>query len=293
MARNLTTSGDYTIDAGTNDIKLTASDVTITGNLAVTGATTTITTTNTAITDNVIVLNKDEAGAGVTAGTAGIEIERGSVDNASVIWNETTDKFNLKVGASLAALEALSITASGGITMGAVTVTAILDEDNMASDSAVALATQQSIKAYVGSQVGGAAGGSDQQVQYNNSGGFGGNSAFTFNSGTGEVSVTGKISVDNIVINGNEISSTNTNGDLTLNTPGGTGEITLAKAAEVGIQLNFVDQGSDPSVTASKNKVYSKAPSGGGTGLYFVNNTTSGEMISKSKAIAFSLVFGG
>ena len=60
MARNLTTSGDYTIDAGTNDIKLTASDVTITGNLAVTGATTTITTTNTAITDNVIVLNKDE-----------------------------------------------------------------------------------------------------------------------------------------------------------------------------------------------------------------------------------------
>jgi hypothetical protein len=37
---------------------------------------------------------------------------------------------------------------------GAVTVTNILDEDNMASDSATALATQQSIKAYVDSQVG-------------------------------------------------------------------------------------------------------------------------------------------
>jgi len=34
------------------------------------------------------------------------------------------------------------------------TVTTILDEDNMASDSATALATQQSIKAYVDSQVG-------------------------------------------------------------------------------------------------------------------------------------------
>ena len=117
MARTLTTSGDYTIDAGSNDIKLTASDVTVTGNLAVTGTTTTITTTNTSITDNTIVLNKDESGAGVTAGTAGIEIERGSVDNASVIWNETTDKFNLKVGSSFGALEALSVTTSGGITV--------------------------------------------------------------------------------------------------------------------------------------------------------------------------------
>jgi len=37
---------------------------------------------------------------------------------------------------------------------GAVTVTNILDEDNMASDSATALVTQQSVKAYVASQVG-------------------------------------------------------------------------------------------------------------------------------------------
>ena len=39
--------------------------------------------------------------------------------------------------------------------LGSVSVTAILDEDNMASDSATALSTQQSIKAYVDSQVGG------------------------------------------------------------------------------------------------------------------------------------------
>jgi cytoskeletal protein CcmA (bactofilin family) len=41
-----------------------------------------------------------------------------------------------------------------GLRLGSVSVTAILDEDNMASDSATALATQQSIKAYVDSQVG-------------------------------------------------------------------------------------------------------------------------------------------
>jgi cytoskeletal protein CcmA (bactofilin family) len=38
--------------------------------------------------------------------------------------------------------------------LGGVSVTAILDEDDMASDSATALATQQSIKAYVDAQVG-------------------------------------------------------------------------------------------------------------------------------------------
>ena len=37
--------------------------------------------------------------------------------------------------------------------LGAVSVTAILDEDNMASDSATSLATQQSIKAYVDTQL--------------------------------------------------------------------------------------------------------------------------------------------
>ena len=40
-----------------------------------------------------------------------------------------------------------------GLRLGSVSVTAILDEDNMASNSATALSTQQSIKAYVDSQV--------------------------------------------------------------------------------------------------------------------------------------------
>ncbi|SVD53779.1 uncharacterized protein METZ01_LOCUS406633, partial [marine metagenome] len=156
MSKNLTTSGDYNINTGTDDVNITAAAVAITGNLVVTGATTTITTTNTAITDNVIILNKDEAGAGVTAGTAGVEIERGSVDNASLIWDEATDKFILKLGAGIASLQANATTVSS-LTMGAVTISAILDEDNMATNSATALATQQSVKAYVDSGLAGGA----------------------------------------------------------------------------------------------------------------------------------------
>ena len=65
-------------------------------------------------------------------------------DNANVKWtaNDTTEGkqltqklFNLQIGESGA------------------TVTTILDEDNFSSDSATALATQQSIKAYIASQI--------------------------------------------------------------------------------------------------------------------------------------------
>ena len=291
MSKNLTTSGNYNINTGTDDVNITAANVAVTGNLIVTGTTTTITTTNLAITDNVIVLNKDEAGAGVTAGTAGVEIERGSVDNASLIWDEATDKFIFKLGSGIAGLQSNATTVSS-LTMGAVTISAFLDEDNFASDSATGLATQQSIKAYIGTQVGGAAGGANTQVQYNSSGGFGGSSNFTFASGTGAITISGFLDIDNIRIDANTISAQNTNGDVVV-TANGTGQITLSNKTAVSVELDFTDQGSDPSATATKNKIYSKAPSGGGTGLYFVNNTTSGEMISKSKAIAFSLVFGG
>jgi len=76
-----------------------------------------------------------------------------------------------------------------------VSGSAILDEDNMASNSATQLATQQSIKAYVDANSGGGGstspGGSNTQVQYNNSGSFGGSSNMTFD-GT-NLAVTGTV----------------------------------------------------------------------------------------------------
>lgn len=80
-------------------------DVTVTGDLTVNGTLTSINTTNTEITDNSIVLNNGESGAGVTAGTAGLEIDRGTADNATFQWNETDDAFELKVGTALADLK--------------------------------------------------------------------------------------------------------------------------------------------------------------------------------------------
>ena len=70
-------------------------NVTIAGNLTVSGTTTTVDTENTTISDNVIVLNEGEEGAGVTAGTSGIEIDRGTEANKTFVWDDSVDKWTL------------------------------------------------------------------------------------------------------------------------------------------------------------------------------------------------------
>ena len=77
-------NGNVEATAGTSNFN----DVVVAGNLTVQGTTTTIDTDNTTIKDNVIILNQGEAGAGVTLTTSGIEIERGSEANRSLVWTE-------------------------------------------------------------------------------------------------------------------------------------------------------------------------------------------------------------
>jgi hypothetical protein len=65
------------------------------GNLLVGGNTTQVTKTELSISDNTITVNKGETGPGVSLGTAGIEVDRGSSANVSVLWNETYGKWSL------------------------------------------------------------------------------------------------------------------------------------------------------------------------------------------------------
>lgn len=68
-------------------------------------------------------------------------------------------------------------------------------------------------------------GGLDTQIQYNNAGAFAGDTGFT-TDGAGNLIITGSLNIDNIEIDGNTISSTDTNGNLNL-TPNGTGDLVL------------------------------------------------------------------
>ena len=67
--------------------------VTINGDLTVTGTTTTVDSTEVTVADNILVLNSGEVGAGVSLGSAGIEIDRGTEFNVRLVWDETADKF--------------------------------------------------------------------------------------------------------------------------------------------------------------------------------------------------------
>jgi hypothetical protein len=64
------------LNTGSN-ITLSTDNVYVVGNLYIQGNTTTVSSNNLTITDNVIVLNQGQPGAGITKGNAGIMIDRG------------------------------------------------------------------------------------------------------------------------------------------------------------------------------------------------------------------------
>jgi hypothetical protein len=89
---------DYVITNKINasaNIILSTNTVFIQGNLFVGGNATAITETDLQITDRIITVNAGETGPGVTQNTAGIEVDRGSLANVAILWNETDGKWTL------------------------------------------------------------------------------------------------------------------------------------------------------------------------------------------------------
>jgi hypothetical protein len=91
---NLSVTGDATL----------SSDVVVGGNLTVNGTTTTVNTETLEVADNNIVLNSNHTGTPTQ--DAGFTVERGDADDAVFQWNETTDKFEVKVGTADAVIKA-------------------------------------------------------------------------------------------------------------------------------------------------------------------------------------------
>ena len=195
------------------------------------------------------------AGTGAVAITK-IDVAAGEIDGTTIGGNSAAAGTftTIAAGTSLAL-------ATG------VTVTGILDEDNMATNSATQLATQQSIKAYVDATAGNATNSAHVLVTDNEStdednlitfvenaqtgtGNHGlemdGN--LTYNPSSGKLTATQlagtlqtaaqtqitslgtltALQVDNINIDGNAIISTDTNGNIAL-TPNGSGEVDISK----------------------------------------------------------------
>ena len=93
-----------------NGNKTFSNDVIVSGNLTVNGTTTTVNSNTVNIGDNILILNSDETGTPSQNG--GIEIERGTSTNASLIWNESIDQWQVGLSGSEISLVDVSSTQS-------------------------------------------------------------------------------------------------------------------------------------------------------------------------------------
>jgi trimeric autotransporter adhesin len=93
-ATALTTNGTLSVTGAATF----SNTVTISGNLTVQGTTTFINTATLNVSDNIIALNSDVAGA--PSENAGLEVNRGTSSNVSLIWNESTDRWQISSNTS-------------------------------------------------------------------------------------------------------------------------------------------------------------------------------------------------
>ena len=99
----------------------------------------------------------------------------------------------------------------------------------------------------------------------------------------GQFTVDG-LNVDNVRILTNTVANTDASSDLILSA--------LNSNIKVDGYLNLADQTTAPTSTSGVNKVYSKDTLGmGKSGVFFVNTTTSDELVSRRRALGFSMIF--
>lgn len=90
---------------------------------------------------------------------------------------------------------------------------------------------------------------------------------------------------------GTELSTTLSNTNLYLSAPG-TGAVVIKDVLQLTETPNEDDGGIDPSAPSEGIRLYSKSEGTGKTGLYVVNAaSTSDEIISKNRALLFSMLF--
>ena len=280
MAKNLRTSEDYTIlagtgAAGTKDIVLDSRKVVIKGDLDVEGSNTVIDTTSLTIEDPILILSRNNSTPSDV--DAGILVNRGAANNAAIYWNEGDDVF-----------KAVTTTSDG--TGNAIVDTALakiqVAEPTAGSDAAT--------KTYVDSVSGVSLSGStnNQVVTVTGANALAGEANLTFDGTvlavTGNITATTSIANDAVSIVDNVVTATRSNDDLILKASG-TGNVV------VNDTLTFSAMATDPTATA-QTILYNKTAGGGGTGLYFRNSNIAsgvvGELISKSKATALAIALG-
>jgi hypothetical protein len=312
--------GTITLDVGTSPGK-----VLITGDLIVQGETTSINTSQITIEDQILILNKgfDANGnaldfpAGIedngSGRVAGIEINRGSNPSyppARIVFDEAITWFDSQTGTNKSGAFSISADNNNNFMIGLRT-NAIITKDN--ADLVLSIGTGTlSVRGSVGNyedrctdpddipnvqfvddfvvsyfettppefiKVG------DSVLQiYDDSVDAETLLQLRLNNESAAEWRPGSFEVQNIRIAGNEISTTTSNQDLIISCDG-TGSVVVNDVLKLTIS-------SDPTYETDGIKVYAKTQAYGGSGIFFVNKENKrDELISKSKAIAYSMIF--
>lgn len=171
MASTKRVQGNYNIHAD---------EVRINGDLVVIGTSTSIESTDTEITDNIITLNNGEVGSNVTLGTSGIRIDRGSSDSANWLYNDPDQYWSAEINGSLI---------------------------NIRAANPVANADVVTLGYLAGGGV--SAAGPDRSVQYHDGGTLGGETNFSYYA-------NGNVTVGNLLVANNAVLTTLNGVDLIL-----------------------------------------------------------------------------
>jgi hypothetical protein len=361
MGQFLQVNGDYNIKTAEGakivlDTGPSASggEVRITGDLVVEGETVSVAATNLNVEDNILIINyygedRTSVPSGVILGYAGIEIDRGDLSPAVLLFDETADSWLLANGESpgpfnydnsnlrLKRIYTNPTTENGDLTLigtsspsGVVKVTGTSNYAQEILDRAAALDPEandiltnkkyvddsilnnptfqiiapqsQDTKVII----------ADKEIDAIDPGGPGSLAYFTAN--TGQVIDTGESAVS-IIVDNSLIAQFFTNrlevGDLELGGGVDRNEITtkdsltneniVIRTQGTGkLQTNYALQleriGVTPAYVSNNTLLYSSVPDIGTTGLWFVNDSAeaakqNGELISKNKALVFSMIF--
>lgn len=326
MSEYLQTNGDYNIKTQEGGIvKLdvgppsSGGQVIVTANLVVQGDTLTVEAENLDVNDNIIRLNVGETGAGVSLRYAGLQIERGTSDPASFFWDENDDSYNLATGSPESTynynttLRLKKITTDSanpdleliGYGDGVITVLGTNDYENQVTDDddipnkkyvddsirdnpTFQIIDDNTRVIVTDKEVSGSL-----QYLIDNTG------YSTFGESAVSVLIDNTLNtqffanraiIQGLEFNQNEAGSpaitvNNTNDSIFLQT-NGTGKVRTNYA----LQLEQIAL--DPAFISGSTIQYAKTPGIGDTGLFYRNtNNNTDELISKNKALLFSMIF--
>jgi hypothetical protein len=317
-------SSDYKVvvnDGGTItlDVGDSPGGVVITGNLTVQGETTTINTTETNIEDKIITLNVgDDSPTGISltgpGRISGLEINRGTnssypavrlVFDESISWYDSqtgankSGAFSLEtadVNATMIGLQTNAIVTQGnddlvfGLGLGTLSIRGsnsnyedrVTDPDDIPNvqwvDDFVVSYFETNPPEFIKVN--------DTALQiYDDSVSAETLLQLRLNNIVNAEWRSDRYEVQQIRIAGNTISTFSSNQDLILSSPG-TGKVVIDDTLKLTIAT-------DPSTAdADGIKIYAKTEAYGGSGVFFVNKEdTRDELVSRRKAIAYSMIF--